>query len=142
MHKNLETKENYAILANNLINFILESSSGLEYQMSDTNIHNYICDCFADPIDPETNKEVELNDNAVRMFTKSNKKPSIKTLSIAHNCEKVLKKVYKTLKKIMIDRDIFKVMSKFQCDNDNEHIKLTNVSGEIKKVCCSNTLSG
>ena len=42
--------------------------------MSDTNIHNYICDCFADPIDPETNKEVELNDNAVRMFTKSNKK--------------------------------------------------------------------
>ena len=141
--KILETKENYAILANNLINYILESSSGLEYQMSDTNIHNYICDCFADPIDPETNKEVELNDNAVRMFTKSNKKPSIKTLSrVAHNCEKVLKKVYKTLKKIMIDRDIFKVMSKFQCDNDNEHIKLTNVSREIKKSAVQTLYQG
>ena len=98
-----------------------------------TNIHNYICDCFADPIDPETNKEVELNDNAVRCLPRAIRNQVLKLFPVAHNCEKVLKKVYKTLKKIMIDRDIFKVMSKFQCDNDNEHIKLTNVSEEIKK---------
>ena len=67
----------------------------IEYQLSDTVIHGYICDCFADPVDTVTNKEVDISENAIRMFTKSNKKPSIKTLSrVAHNCEKVLKKIY------------------------------------------------
>ena len=132
--KILETKENYAILSTCLINNILDSSNNIEYQMSDTRIHEYICDCFADPVDPVTNKEVDINDMAVRMFTKSNKKPSIKTLSrVAHNCEKVLKKMYKTLKKILIDKDIFKILAKFQSDNDNSHILLKNVSTEIKK---------
>ncbi len=141
--KILETKENYALLANSLINNILMNSSDIEYQLSDTEIHKYICDCFADPIDKESNKEVEISENAVRMFTKSNKKPSIKTLSrVAHNCEKVLKKIYKTLLKILIDKDIFKIMSKFECDNDNDHIILKRVSTEIKKSAIQTLYQG
>ncbi len=141
--KILETKENYALLANNLINNILEGSMNIEYQLSDTVIHGYICDCFADPIDTVTNKEVDISENAIRMFTKSNKKPSIKTLSrVAHNCEKVLKKIYKTLLKILIDKDIFKVMSKFECDNDNDHITLKRVSTEIKKSAIQTLYQG
>ena len=133
--KIMETKENYAILANKLINHILESSQNIEYQLSDTNIHNYICDCFADPFDLENNKEVEINDNAIRMFTKSNKKPSIKTLSrVAHNCEKVMKKMYQILKKSLIDKDIFKICSKFECSSDNSHMVMTRISTEISSL--------
>ena len=130
--KIMETKENFAILANNLIRNIIETPQNIDYQLSDTNIHNYICDCFADPFDTETNKEVEINENAVRMFTKSNKKPSIKTLSrVAHNCEKVLKKMYKILKKSLIDKDIFKICAKFECSTDNSHIVMKRISTEI-----------
>jgi DNA polymerase elongation subunit (family B) len=130
IHSILETKETYAILSHYIIKHVLADSSPDDIGIDESIILNMVCDSFAD-----CSRE-DLETDTVKMYTKSNNKPTKKILA---NCSiqtsKVMKKLIYSLKKILIPEDIIAITVNYK-----ETIKhgLSNITESTIEECNRN----